>query len=173
MQFHHCCPPPTPALEKILLASGHQGRSRSRQESEVFGWSRIPNNTGSQISLSDSGSPIGPFLHRTPKLRIPVEMVQFLLKWYNFCWNFCWNRYFLLCPRFPLISTAKIHSFDVTESEFDIFPPTPQPWWPPLKEYAIGGKLNCNCFSTRWCDWSCGTRTQLPTCSLLLFCHFH
>ena len=59
-------------------------RSRSRKESEVFGWirSRIPNNTGSQsrIFLSDSGCPIGSFFHHTSKLRIPVERVQFLLK---------------------------------------------------------------------------------------------
>ena len=36
---------------------------RSRKESEVFGWSRIPNNNGSRsrIFLSDSGSPIGSF----------------------------------------------------------------------------------------------------------------
>ena len=40
---------------------------------------RIPNNTGSRsmIFLSDSGCPFG---HHTPKLGIPVEMVQFLLK---------------------------------------------------------------------------------------------
>jgi len=55
-------------------------------ESEVFGWSRsgIPNNTGSRNRIclfdSDSGYPIGSFLYHTPKLGIPVEMVQFLLK---------------------------------------------------------------------------------------------
>jgi len=42
-------------------------RSRSRKESEVFGWSRsrIPDNTGSRsrifLSDSDSGSPFGSF----------------------------------------------------------------------------------------------------------------
>ena len=30
-------------------------------ESEVFGWSRISDNTGSRILLSDSGCPIGSF----------------------------------------------------------------------------------------------------------------
>jgi len=51
---------------------------------EVFGWNRIPNNAGSRsrcrIFLSDSGSPIGSFLDHTPKLGIPVEMVQVLSK---------------------------------------------------------------------------------------------
>ena len=30
--------------------------------------------------MSDSGSPIGSLLHHTPKLGIPVESVQFLMK---------------------------------------------------------------------------------------------
>ena len=61
---------------------------RSRQESEVFEWSRsrISNNTGSRsrIFLSDltPDAQLDCFLHHTPKLGIPVEleMVQFLLK---------------------------------------------------------------------------------------------
>jgi len=65
---------------------------RSRKESEVLGWSRIPNNTGSRIP-NNTGSrsrifcptpnpdvQLDHFLHHTPKLEIPVEMVQFLLK---------------------------------------------------------------------------------------------
>jgi len=54
--------------------------------------SLIPKNarSWSQICLFNSGSPIGEILHHTPKLWIPVEMVQFLLK-------FCWNREFLPC----------------------------------------------------------------------------
>jgi len=38
-------------------------RSRSHKESEVFGWSRIPNNTRSRsrIFLSDFGCPLGSF----------------------------------------------------------------------------------------------------------------
>jgi len=47
-------------------------REVAEPESEVFGWSRI--------FLPDSGSPVGHFLHHTPKMGIPVEMVQFLLK---------------------------------------------------------------------------------------------
>jgi len=65
---------------------GLRSRCRSRKESEVFGWSRsrIPNNTWSwsRIFSSDSESPIALFLHKTPKLGIPIEMVQFLLKFY-------------------------------------------------------------------------------------------
>jgi len=59
-------------------------------ESEVFGWNRgrIPNDTRSRsrcrsrifLSDSDSRSPIGWFLHHTPKLWIPVDMLQFLMK---------------------------------------------------------------------------------------------
>jgi len=30
--------------------------------------------------LSDSGSPIGSLLHHTPKLGIPIESVQYLIK---------------------------------------------------------------------------------------------
>ena len=62
-------------------------------------------------------------LHHTPKLGIPVEIVQSLLK-------------LLLKQRFhsPFISTAKFHSFYVKESgskilersKLDILPPTPQ-----------------------------------------------
>jgi len=49
-------------------------RSRNRKESEVFGWSRIfcPTLT--------PGAQLDHFVHHTPKLGIPVEMVQFLLK---------------------------------------------------------------------------------------------
>jgi len=58
-------------------------RSRSRKESEVFGWSRsrIPNNTGSEI-FCPTPTPdvqLDHLLHHIPKLGIPVKMVQFLL----------------------------------------------------------------------------------------------
>ena len=53
-------------------------------ESEVFGWSwsQIPNNTGShsRIFCPTPNVQLDQFLHHTPKLRIPVEIVQFLLK---------------------------------------------------------------------------------------------
>ena len=68
------------------------------------------------------------FLHYTPKLGIPVAMVQFLLKRLLQQISCC-------APRFPLILAAKFHSLDVKESdseilkwsETDILPPTPQP----------------------------------------------
>jgi len=55
-------------------------RSRSRKESEVFGRSRIPDNTGSRIFSPTPDVQLDHFLHHTPKLGIPVEMVQFRLK---------------------------------------------------------------------------------------------
>jgi len=65
---------------------------QSRKESDVFRWS--------WIFLSDSRSPIGSFLHCTPKLGTPVEMVQFLLKLLLKPGNSCW------VPRFPLIASC-------------------------------------------------------------------
>jgi len=78
------------------------------------------------------------FFHHTPKLGIPVETVQFLLK--------LLLKHICCCaPRFPLILKAKLHSLYVKESESeiwkgrgwesesaileksDILPPTPQP----------------------------------------------
>jgi len=48
-------------------------------ESEVFGWSWIPNNTTSRIFCLTLDVQFVHFLHHTPNLGIPVEMVQFLL----------------------------------------------------------------------------------------------
>ena len=111
--------------EKRKISRFPQGL-RGREVSEVFGRSRIPNNTGSRsrtfLSDSDSGCPIGPFfLNHTPKLGIPVEMVQFLLK-LSLKQNSC------CAQRFPLILTVKFHSLDVKESESEILSPTPKPW---------------------------------------------
>jgi len=47
---------------------------RSRKQSEVFGWSR------SRIFCPTADVQLDHFLHHIPKLPIPVEMVQFLLK---------------------------------------------------------------------------------------------
>ena len=47
------------------------------------------------MSDSDSGSPIGSLLHDTPKLGIPVESVQFLMKLVETENSCC-------APRFPL-----------------------------------------------------------------------
>ena len=56
----------------------------TRKESEVFGCSRIPHNTGSRsrifCPIPTPDVQLDHFLHHTPKLGIPVEMVQFLLK---------------------------------------------------------------------------------------------
>jgi len=65
------------------------------------------------------------FLHHTPKLGIPVELAQFLLK-------ILLKQISCCAPRFPLILTADFHSLYVKESEIlgrsDILPSTPQPW---------------------------------------------
>ena len=57
---------------------------RSRKESEIFGWSRILNNTGSRSRIfCPTPTPeveLDHISHHTPKLGIPVEMAQFLLK---------------------------------------------------------------------------------------------
>jgi len=58
----------------------------AESKSQVFEWSRIPNNTRS-MNRSQIFCPTSPtkieldrFVHHTSKLGIPVEMVQFLLK---------------------------------------------------------------------------------------------
>ena len=114
-------------------------------ESEVFGWShnrsRIPNNSRSRIQIlyPTPDAQLDHFLHHTLKLGIPVEMVQFLMKlllkqriqavYHDFHWLLLATKLF----------TAKLHSLYVKGSEFlersklesesDILPPTPQPWF--------------------------------------------
>ena len=82
-------------------------------ESEVFGWSRITNNTGRRSRIFCPT----PYVH-LDHFYITLLNLEFLLKWYNFFWN----RDFLLCrlPRFPLILTAKFNSLYVKESESEI-----------------------------------------------------
>jgi len=53
------------------------------------------------------------FLHHTPKLGIPVEMVQSFETFVEIEISCC-------APRFPLILTAKFHSLYVNESESEI-----------------------------------------------------
>ena len=65
-----------------LFSCSAEFRSRSRKESEVFGWSRIPNNTGSRsriffVRLQLRGSDWIIFY-------ITLLNWEFLLKWYNF-----------------------------------------------------------------------------------------
>jgi len=101
--------------------AGLRSRSRSCKVSEVFGWcrSRIPNNSrSSSLCRSRIFCPtptpevqLDHFLHHTPKLGIPVEMVQFLLKillkqrflavHYDFHW-------LLIATK---LLTAKLHPF--------------------------------------------------------------
>ena len=50
-------------------------------ESEVFGWSQ------NRICLSDSRNPMESFLHRTPKLEIPVDMVFLLCTTFVSCYK--------------------------------------------------------------------------------------
>ena len=101
--------------------AGLRSRSRSCKVSEVFGWcrSRIPDNSrSSSLCRSRIFCPtptpevqLDHFLHHTPKLGIPVEMVQFLLKLllkqrflavhYDFHW-------LLIATK---LLTAKLHPF--------------------------------------------------------------
>ena len=55
--------------------SRSQSRCRSRKESEVFGWCR----SGIFYPTPTPKVQLNHFLHHTPKLGIPVEVVQFLL----------------------------------------------------------------------------------------------
>jgi len=92
---------------------------RSREESEVFGWSRIPNNTRSRsrIFCPTPEVQLDHLLHHTPKLGIPVEMVQFLLtlllkqRFLAVHHDFHW---LLIATK---LLTAKLHSLYVKESE--------------------------------------------------------
>ena len=85
--------------------------------------------------MPHSGSPIGSLLHHTPKLGIPVDPVQFLMK------LLLKQRILAVFHDFHrvLVATkflvAKLHSLYVKESgleileklESNILPPTPQP----------------------------------------------
>ena len=99
----------------MSIKTGLWSRSRSCKESEDFGWtrSRIPNNTRSQsrIFCPTRDIHLDHFLHRTPRLGIPVEMVQFLLK-------LLLKQIFSCVPRCPLIVTAKLHPLSVKSRKF-------------------------------------------------------
>ena len=100
-------------------------RSRCRKESEVFGWSRnrIPKNSRSRCRsriLCPTLTPdvqLNHFLHHTPELGIPIEMVQIVFKLLLKQWilalyhNFHW---LLVATR---LLTAKLHSRYVKESQ--------------------------------------------------------
>jgi len=97
------------------LLPGLRSRSRSwsRKESEVFGWSRIPNNAGSRsrtfLVCSDAGVKLDHL--------ITLLNGEFLLKWHSFFWNFCWKRDFMLCTTISTDFKATFHSLYVKESE--------------------------------------------------------
>ena len=145
---------------KTVAHASHLSSRVAVSEWEVFRWSRIPNNTGSQsrifLSYSDSGCRIESFFTSHSL------SWKFLLKWYNFFWNFCWIRHFL--PRFPLTLTAKFHFLNLKGSEVgnfgklesDILPPTPEAcsqvtlifiwthdvWWRPLSSSSSSRATN-------------------------------
>jgi len=97
----------------------------------------------SWIFLSDSGSPIGSFvLYHTPKLGIPVEMLQFhlilLLKqtilavYHNFYWLLVATK----------LLTVKIHSLMLRGRSWKfgkvgLLPPTPKPWLMPSRNSSF------------------------------------
>jgi len=88
---------------------------RSRKESEVFGWSRIPDNTGSwsQIFLSDSdsGCPIGSFF--ASHSEIGISCLNGTISFETFV-----ETEISCCVQwFPLILTAKFYSLFVKELE--------------------------------------------------------
>ena len=94
-------------LENTFHKSMHAGARVA--ESEVFGWSKIPNiGSGSRIfCLTPTlAVQLDQFLHHTPKLGNPVELVHILLK-------LLLKQISCCVPWFPLISTAKFHSLDV------------------------------------------------------------
>jgi len=79
----------------------------SRNESEVFGWSRsrILKTLGVGVGFfcPTPDVQLDHFLHHTLKFGIPVDMVQFLLK-------LLLKQISCCVPRFPLILTTKLHS---------------------------------------------------------------
>jgi len=65
----------------IVNLRQHQGLLSRVAESEVFGWTRSPKNTGNRSFFCPSPDvQLHHFLHHTLKLGIPVEMARFLLK---------------------------------------------------------------------------------------------
>jgi len=97
------------------------------EESEVFGWSRsrIPSRIFCPTPTPDVQ--LDHFLNHTLKLAIPAEMLISFETFVETDISCC-------APRFPLILTAKFHSFYVKESESEILEraesgiltPTPQ-----------------------------------------------
>ena len=108
-----------------LFLSVFSAGLRSRKESEVFEWNRIPITTpGVGVGLfwptSTPEVQLNHFLHRSPKVGTPVEMVQFLLKlslkqiiiavYHDFHWLLVATK----------LLAVRLHSRYVTESVSDI-----------------------------------------------------
>jgi len=100
-----------------MSVSGLGSRSQSRKESEVFGWSRIPNNTGSRSQIFFR---LRLWMFNWIIFYITLLNWEFLLKWYNFFWNCCWNRFlavhhdlhWLLQPKFiPYMLRSRSRKF--------------------------------------------------------------
>ena len=125
-----------------------RSRSRSRKVSKVFGWSwsRFPNNTGSRSRIfcptPTLEVQLDHFLHHTPKLGIPIEMVEFLLKLllnqrfiavhhdFHWFWHPIVIPFMLRSRKFWKGRSRKFWKIRVGNcgmSESDILPPTPQP----------------------------------------------
>ena len=152
-------------LFAVIAACGNTGWDRVAESvSEVFEWSRIPNNIRSRSRrflsrvgfLTTLGVGVGFFcstpeiqlhhsLHHTPKLGIPVEMVQFLLKillkeiilavYHDLHWLLVATKLLTskLHSRYVKELESEILERSELESESDILPPTPQPWLKGLK----------------------------------------
>ena len=74
-------------------------------ESEFFGWTGIPNNTEDRSRIFCPTPDLQlDFLNHTPKMGIPVEMVVSLE-------TFVEREISCCAAGFPLIVTAKFHSF--------------------------------------------------------------
>ena len=128
----------------FLPGSGSRSRSRRRKDSEVFGWSRIPDNTGSESRIfCPTPTPdvqLDHFLHHTHKLQ-PVEMVQFRLKlllkqrflavYHDFhCFQQPNSIPFMFTGRIRVLEISERPESEISErldSESDILLPTPQP----------------------------------------------
>jgi len=136
-----------PIMKKILTRVA---------ESEVFAWSRILNNTGSRIFCPTPYVQLDHFLHNAPKLGIPVEMVQFLIK------TFVETELSCCAPRFPLILTVRFHSFCVKESGSEILESRSRIFYLRLRNPDLDSIVSLNCKSSKDFD--------IPT--LIIFHYF-
>jgi len=85
--------------------------------------------------LSDSGCPLGSFLHHTTELGLIVEMVQFLMK------LLLKQRFLAVHHNFHWFQQSSFIPFILRSRESEILPPTPQPYDKLIVE--------------RWFPWHC------------------